>query len=159
MVDEFLAKASISQCSSFAETADVISKVGFKMFLGVNVEARPPGYPPHPAYSTSALPMLYNAFVSFTSGSSPAQVAGASESEFRLQMSENPLAEFVELPEEYAKLEYSGMLCGVLRGALEMVQMRVECTLTKDVLWGDDVTEIHVVLKERLQEEYHDDDD
>lgn len=74
-------------------------------------------------------------------------------------MSENPLAGFVELPEEYAKLEYSGMLCGVLRGALEMVQMRVECTLVKDVLWGDDVTEIHVVLKERLQEEYHDDDD
>lgn len=46
MVDEFLAKASISQCSSFAETADVISKVGFKMFLGVNVEARPPYHPP-----------------------------------------------------------------------------------------------------------------
>ena len=28
---------------------------------------------------------------------------------------------------------------GVLRGALEMVQMRVECTLTKDALWGDEV--------------------
>ena len=40
MVDEFLAKASISQCSSFVETADVIAKVGFKMFLGVNVEVR-----------------------------------------------------------------------------------------------------------------------
>jgi len=41
MVDEFLAKASISQCSTFAETAEVIAKVGFKMFLGVNVEVRP----------------------------------------------------------------------------------------------------------------------
>ena len=88
----------------------------------------------------------------------------------------------------YSKLEYSNMLCGVLRGALEMVQMRVECrpppthrppptpsrrhrcsramtmwlrlySLVKDVLWGDEVTEIRVVLKEMLEEEYHDDDD
>ena len=47
----------------------------------------------------------------------------------------------------------------MLRGALEMVQMRVECTLTKDTLWGDDVTEIKVVLKEMMEEEYQDDDD
>lgn len=51
------------------------------------------------------------------------------------------------------------MLCGVLRGALEMVRMRVECTLTKDALWGDDITEIKVVLKEMIEEEYHDEDD
>ena len=74
------------------------------------------------------------------------------------QLSENPLAEFVELPEQYASLAYSNMLCGVLRGALEMVQMRVECTLTKDALWGDEVTEIRVVLKELMEEEYVDDD-
>ena len=47
---------------------------------------------------------------------------------------------------------------GVLRGALEMVQMRVECSLTKDALWGDEVTEIRVVLKEMMEEEYVDDD-
>ena len=46
-----------------------------------------------------------------------------------------------------------------MRGALEMVQMKVVCTLSKDVLWGDELTEIHVLLKERLQEEYVDDDD
>jgi len=120
---------------------------------------------------------------------------GSSEREFSLQLGENPLAEFVELPDEYSKLEYSNLLCGVLRGALEMVQMRVECrraarpfarrppprapragplprpprarrrdlllrlgSLVKDVLWGDEVTEIRVVLKEMLEEEYHDDE-
>jgi hypothetical protein len=57
MVDEFLAKASISQCSSFAETAEVISKVGFKMFLGVNVEVRQPCHLP-PAISTPASYLL-----------------------------------------------------------------------------------------------------
>ena len=87
------------------------------------------------------------------------RVVGATSSEFTLQFAENPLADFVELPEQYTSLAYSNMLCGVLRGALEMVQMRVECTLTKDTLWGDDVTEIKVVLKEMMEEEYQDDDD
>ena len=89
----------------------------------------------------------------------PQVTPGSSEREFSLQLGENPLAEFVELPDEYSKLEYSNLLCGVLRGALEMVQMRVECTLTKDTLWGHEVMEIHVVLKEMLAEEYQDDDD
>ena len=123
LIDEFLAKAQISSCSNFGETAEVISKVGFKMFLGITAE-----------------------------------VVNVSSHEFSLQLMENPLAEFVELPEQYGSLAYSNMLCGVLRGALEMVQMRVECTLTKDALWGDEVTEIRVVLKELMEEEYVDED-
>ena len=89
LIDEFLAKAQVGQCGSFQETAEVIAKVGFKMFLGITAE-----------------------------------VVGASASEFSLQLTENPLAEFVELPEHYSSLAYSNMLCGVLRGALEMVQVR-----------------------------------
>jgi hypothetical protein len=38
-------------------------------------------------------------------------------------LADNPLADFVELPEEYkGELRYSGLLCGVIRGALEMVR-------------------------------------
>lgn len=42
---------------------------------------------------------------------------------FTLTLDENPLAEFVELPEGAIEggLWYSNILCGVLRGALEMV--------------------------------------
>lgn len=65
LIDEFLAKAQVGSCSSFAETAEVIAKVGFKMFLGVTAE-----------------------------------VVNASAAEFTLQLSDNPLAEFVELPEK-----------------------------------------------------------
>ena len=36
-------------------------------------------------------------------------------------LEDNPLVEFVELPEQYNKLWYSNILCGVMRGALEMV--------------------------------------
>lgn len=37
LIDEFLAKSNIqSTCQNFRETADVIAKVGFKMFLGAS---------------------------------------------------------------------------------------------------------------------------
>ncbi|CAN0438333.1 unnamed protein product, partial [Ectocarpus sp. 13 AM-2016] len=50
--------------------------------------------------------------------------------------------EFVELPPQYSGLLYSNLLCGVIRGALEMVQMKVSCRCVRDVLRGDDVNEI-----------------
>lgn len=45
------------------------------------------------------------------------------EKAFSLVFDENPLADFVELPEDgpYEKIWYSNVLCGVIRGALEMV--------------------------------------
>lgn len=35
LVEDFLARSSITQCRNFRETADVIAKVAFKMYLGV----------------------------------------------------------------------------------------------------------------------------
>ena len=46
--------------------------------------------------------------------------------EFSLVFDENPLADFVELPYDgkaQEELWYSNILCGVLRGALEMVRL------------------------------------
>lgn len=44
--------------------------------------------------------------------------------EFSLVLDENPLAECVELPDQALvdELWYSNILCGVLRGSLEMVR-------------------------------------
>jgi hypothetical protein len=36
-------------------------------------------------------------------------------------LTDNPLADFVELPDEYRALRYSNLLPGVIRGGLEMV--------------------------------------
>lgn len=47
--------------------------------------------------------------------------------------------------------------CWVLASS-DLLQMRVECTLTKDTLWGDEVTEIRIVLKEMMEEQYEDED-
>jgi hypothetical protein len=54
--------------------------------------------------------------------------AGASsqeKKEFSLVLEENPLIDFVELPDDCKGLHYCNVLCGVIRGALEMVQMSV----------------------------------
>lgn len=52
--------------------------------------------------------------------------------QFSLIFEENPLADFVELPDDgraQDELWFSNILCGVLRGALEMVRMVVRISM------------------------------
>jgi hypothetical protein len=49
-------------------------------------------------------------------------------------------------------LSYCQMLCGVIRGALEMVNMRVACDFAKDALRGDDGFELRLKLLEVMPE-------
>lgn len=77
----------------------------------------------------------------------------ADEKTFSLVFEENPLTEFTELPKEYkGTLWYANCLCGVVRGALEMINMKVECRYVRCTLRGDDMNEIRVTLNEVLTE-------
>lgn len=82
------------------------------------------------------------------------------EKECCIVLSENPLAEFVILPAKLAKgnFFYSNMICGVIRGALEMLMMEVKCTFQQDVLRGDPNSEIRVRLEKVIEEKFHDDE-
>eukprot|EP00039_Didymoeca_costata_P028911 m.22535 g.22535 ORF g.22535 m.22535 type:complete len:176 (-) comp7409_c0_seq3:1186-1713(-) len=120
LIDDFLAHSGVGKCNDFRETAEVIAKVGFKMFLGITPN------------------------ISHWSSDSKA---------CSLILEDNPLSTFVELPDEFNELQYSNIICGVLRGALEVVQMRVDVKFVKDSLRGDDVSEIRLELLELMADE------
>ena len=50
-----------------------------------------------------------------------------------LVMKENPLADFVVLPPHFkAELWYSNVIAGIIRGALEMINLKVKVFFVQD---------------------------
>ena len=72
--------------------------------------------------------------------------------EFSPILEHNPLVDMVELPEHLSELWYSNIVCGVIRGALEMVQLKVEAHFVRDVLKGEDGTEVRVKFIKKLED-------
>ncbi|XP_050805894.1 trafficking protein particle complex subunit 3-like protein isoform X1 [Gopherus flavomarginatus] len=78
------------------------------------------------------------------------------ENEFFLILDKNPLVDFVEeLPAGRCSLCYCNLLCGVIRGALEMVHLAAEVTFVQDRLKGDDVTEIGIIFSKKVEDKKH----
>src|SRR6266404_458516 len=97
------------------DAVGILLQVGFKTFLNIT---------PSITHLSAPLPGSSTASTPQRSSNPPAASSGPG-SAFVLTLEENPLAEFVELPEEALDggLWYSSVLCGVLKGALEMVSL------------------------------------
>ena len=72
--------------------------------------------------------------------------------EFSLVFDTNPVAEFVELPDNCYNLRYANILAGAVRGALEMVHIEVAVWFVQDTLKGDNVTEMRVKFVRKIED-------
>jgi hypothetical protein len=82
----------------------------------------------------------------------PCDTMERSDASYSMSLPENPLAIFVELPPDRQDLEYSQLLCGMIRGMLEMLQYDTECKMVQSQLKGDETNEIVVQLNQVLQD-------
>jgi hypothetical protein len=88
------------------------------------------------------------AFKMFLGIDAEAVVDSSSKDSFFIIFQDNPLNDFVELPDNLVRSEfrYSNLYCGIIRGAFEQLHMNVQCEFAKDILRGDDTNSIRVKL-------------
>ena len=131
LIDDYLAKSCIDPPRTFEEAIAIISNNAIPYYLGCRAK--------------------YELIKSDNLSESNQQY------EYKILFSENPLNDFVELPEKFKGLWYSNMICGVIRGAMEAINIKVECKYYKDTLKGHDNNEIRIklieIIEEKLQEE------
>ena len=48
-----------------------------------------------------------------------------SDNEYGLIFTENPLNDYVELPDKYKDMWYSNIICGIIKGSLESVKYKI----------------------------------
>ena len=126
LVEDFFAKSGTQRCANLRETAETISKVRTKLCWLETFEQETNLW-------TSELSDRQIGFKIFLNITPTVTNWTADNKQFSLIFEENPLADFVELPDDgraQDELWYSNILCGILRGALEMVRINILlCTM------------------------------
>lgn len=126
LVEDFFAKSGTQRCANLRETAETISKVRTRLCWLGTLEQEMNLW----ASELSDRQIGFKIFLNIT----PIVTNWTADNkQFSLIFEENPLADFVELPDDgraQDELWYSNILCGILRGALEMVRINILlCTM------------------------------
>ena len=74
------------------------------------------------------------------------------EKEFHLIFTENPISLYVELPESLEGLCYPNIICGILRGMMEISGFEIQCEFVKDKMKGDDMNDLKITLVKLIEE-------
>ena len=82
-----------------------------------------------------------------------------SEKEYHLIFPENPISSYVELPESLEGLCYPNIICGILRGMMEISGFEIQCEFVKDKMKGDDINDLKITLVKLIEERFIDDED
>ena len=127
LIDDFLAKSCIDPPKTFDEAISIITNNAIPFYLNVGAKSE-------------IIKSDNNLFES------------NQQNEYKIYFNENPLNDFVELPDKFKGLWYSNMICGVIRGAFEAINIKVECKYNKDTLKGNETNEIRVKLIEIIEE-------
>nr|XP_056712703.1 trafficking protein particle complex subunit 3-like protein isoform X2 [Euleptes europaea] len=105
------------------------------------------------SYSETADIIAQGAFKMYLGVTPSVTSTNTKGNEFSLILDKNPLVDFVEeLPAARSSLCYCRLLCGAIRGALEMVNLAAEVTFIQDTLKGDEVTEIGITFLKQVED-------
>lgn len=123
LVDEVLARGNVKRCGGvFKDAVALVAQIGFKFYWNL-------------------VPQIANWNADLT------------ECVLVFPAGDNPLEEFVDLPDDLVgRLHYSQVLCGVVRGALQCVNIKTTCEIDSDRLWGDSATGVRIRLVEFARE-------
>jgi len=139
LIDEYIARNSFKVCIDSQELAESISKVALKQFLNTTAAVK----------DWSADGREFTLAFEADGGGGPGLLG----------------MEWVELPEQaIGTLQYGAMLPGVIRGALEMIQLQVECAIVYDLLRSGEkkegtVMELRIKIVRRLDDAAPPDDE
>jgi hypothetical protein len=69
-----------------------------------------------------------------------------SDTEYGLIFNENPLNDYVELPDKYKDLWYSNLICGIIKGALESVNYIILYYINLNIFYSSLILKLNVIL-------------
>ena len=123
IVEDFLARTTTARCTDMKDTAEKIQSA-FKMYLGVNPTITN-WSPSNDEFSLifGKLMKKYMCNLYRKSLFAYVYILKCFVLLFNLIIDQNPMTEFVELPENFLNLKYCNLFCGIVRGACEMVKL------------------------------------